>query len=336
MPPTDSNPPPPKKPIQVAKLLPPKAAGTPPKPKPKPKPAPPADDGGFEVVDDDADTASTKSAATESGFDVVDDDPPPKPKKKKPKVVVEDDEPASGWGGDDDDDDRPRKKKKKRRRDIAEEGPDTSRERDNQIMEWGIPAFLTLLGIVFTIVAAVLISAKNKEVGAAAGVGILLIASVIYTIITIPVTIVALMVIGGVMGIEYGTLTNAVRSLTAITVLINGIYFLGGAFEFFGIFAAPAIASLVTFALFMSLFKLDPAETWISLMGLNIIAFVGNILFFVLVAMLAAKASSKLGNDADFDPGPGFNDPAGKNFNPGGGGGGRNKRPFDPDDDDDN
>ena len=92
---------------------------------------PPADDGGFEVVDDEplkpvratvAKAVPAKAKRPEDDFELVDDDEEEvKPKKKKRRDDDEDERPAKRTSqkskryddDDDEDDDRPRKKKRK-------------------------------------------------------------------------------------------------------------------------------------------------------------------------------------------------------------------------------
>lgn len=302
--PNDGQRPPSSGSLPVAKRLPPLAPQTPPT-TPRRPPAPP-DDSGFEVVDD---TASIQSAGTDAGadFEVVDDEPP---KKKKPAAAVEDDDDAprpKKRSRRDDDDDAPRPKKKKRRRDLTltPEDEEAEQAKDNAIHEWGVPLSLMLFGLGMMMFAAFRMGKADAGVAAlstAAMFGF----TFLYALVIIPVTIVALMVIGMMIGIEYGTPLSAIRNLAAICFISNGIMFLGSSFAggMAGIIAIP-IAGVVSFGLFMTLFRLDVWETWISLVGLNLMSKALQFLMLIVMAALAAKAARSGGGfDRGDDPDP--------------------------------
>lgn len=307
------------------------------------------DDDGFEVVDDepprkkkrrpiddDDDTRPIRSAKTR--FNDDDEDPPRK--KKRRSVEAEDDEevrPKSRSRRDDDSDfdDRPRKKKprlsKRDRERLRQEEIDArDAANDNAIMEWGPPIFLTFLGTVMMLVSGVILARRTEGlINPALMIGVV----VAYTLVLVPICIAALMVIGGVCGIDYGTIKNAVRSLVAITFLVNGIYAVGNLF-LFGFFITPLIAGIVTFALFMVFFSLDPQETSTSLGILNVILWVSNKFIFLMIIVMLSR-----GGRRDRDPGFDADDDGGRAADKGGAFGNRGNRPnrFDPDDfDDDN
>lgn len=323
----------------------------------------PDDDDGFEVVDDEPpprkkrrpvddedDTRPTRSAKTRFNDDdepprkkkrpiVADEDEPPR-KKKRP--VVQDDEddydrPKSRSRRDDDNDDRPRKKKsrlsKKDRERMRQEDIDArDAANDNAIMEWGAPIFLTFLGTVMILVSGVILARRTEGlINPALMIGV----TVAYTLVLVPVVIAALMVIGGVCGIDYGTIKNAIRSLVAITFLVNGIYAVGNLF-LFGFFLTPLIAGIVTFALFMVFFSLDPQETSTSLGILNVILWVANKFIFLMIIVMLSRGSNR---NRDNDPGFNDDDDNPRAADKGGAFGNRGNRPkrFNPDDfDDDN
>jgi hypothetical protein len=298
--------------LPVAKLLPPAGGGAP--RRPTPKPPPPPDDSGFEVVDDTAPSQSSPTA--DSGFEVVDDEPPPTPRKKKSAVAAEDGDDAprtKKWSRrDEDDEDVPRKKKKRRRR-LEEQTPEeeeAERERHNAIVDWGVPLALMLFGFGMMMFASLSIGKKDTGM-AAVSTGFMLISTLVFALVSIPITIVGLMAIGMLLGIEYGTPLSAIRNLAAICFIANGIMFLGSAFlsGLGGIIVYP-IAGLVTFGLFMTLFRLDVWETWVSLIGLNLISKALSLVLFMILIGVASKAGKSggfdKGNDPDDAP-PGWN-----------------------------
>ncbi len=312
----------------------------------------PDDDEGFEVVedepprkkkrrpiDDDEDTRPTRSAKTRFNDD---DEEPPRKKKRRP-VEVEDDEevrPKSRSRRDEDDgdiDDRPRKKKprlsKKDRERLRQEEIDArDAAKENAIMEWGPPIFLTFLGAVMMIVAGVIWANRT---GGLVNPPLLLGIAFAFTVVLVPVIIVALMVIGGVMGIEYGTLKNAVRSLLAISMMSWGIFFVSNLF-FIGWVFGPLLSFIVTFGLFMVFFNLDVQEAMSTLGALNLIMWLADKLFWVVIIVMLTRGGNRdRGRDPGFDP----DDDNPRAVEKGGQFGNRGNRPnrFDPDDfDDDN
>lgn len=264
----------------------------------------------------------------EDDFDVVDEEERPK-KKKRPSVketrstrvdetdeveerprrrrrdeddAEEEDRPTRRReeAVDDDDDDRPRKKKKprltkadrKRMREEDEEAREKARE--NLIFEWTGPIALTFCGVLMTVIAGFIMARRTEGI---INPPLLLAVTTGWTIILIPIVIVSLMVIGSLAAIDYGTLKNAVRSLVAITFFVNGIYWLGN-LTILGWFLAPLIAGIVTFALFMMFFGLDPQETSTSLGVLNVILWVANKVFlFVVLAALMKWGGKDRGDD---------------------------------------
>lgn len=305
----------------------------------------PDDDDGFEVVEDEPprkkkrrpvededDTRPTRSAKTR----FEEDEEPPRKKKRRPVEVEDEDERPRSRRRNDDDDDRPRKKKpritKKDRERMRQEDIDArDAANDNAIMEWGAPIFLTFLGTVMMLVSGVILARRTDGlINPALMIGVV----VAYTLVLVPICIAALMVIGGVCGIDYGTIKNAIRSLVAITFMVNGIYAVGNLF-LFGFFLTPLIAGIVTFALFMVFFSLDPQETSTSLGILNVILWVANKFVFLMIIVMLSRGG---GRGRDNDPGFDADDEprAGQKAGQFGNRGNRPNR-FDPDDvDDDN
>lgn len=203
---------------------------------------------------------------------------------------------------DDDVDWIPPKKKKRvklsksERERIRRENEESRAEAENNaIIEWGPPIFMTFLGAVMILVSGMILARRTEGlINPMLMFGIV----VAYTLVLIPVVIASLMVIGGVCAIDYGTIKNAIRSLVAITFLVNGIYAVGNLFPF-GFFITPLVAGIVTFALFMTFFSLDPQETMTSLGILNVILWVANKFVFLMIVALLTRGGHR---DRDFDP----------------------------------
>jgi hypothetical protein len=283
-----------------------------PRPPARPQPPPAADAGfevvgddtGFEVVDADAgfevvdETVTTRSAkagtAADPGFEVIDDAPP----RRKPKKAVEVD--------DDADDDRPRKKKgkKKKRGGVALTAEDEERERENEnkIVEWGVPISLAVIGLGLAVFGAI------KGLGAV-GPFVAVMITVGTAVVLIPVTIAALMVIGSLVGIEYGTLGSAIRNLAAITMMVQGVLWLGMGLDLCMI--TFLITPVLTLAMFMTLFRLDMWEAWITVTLLDALQMGFSMLFFMVVAVALSRGmgGGPGGPDPDDDPVPAWNDP---------------------------
>jgi hypothetical protein len=121
--------------------------------------------------------------------------------------------------------------------------------------------------------------------------------------VMIPIVIVLLIIVGKIFGIEYGSLGHAVRSLGAVLMLLVGIYWTGSLFGIMGMFVAPAIASLVTYVLFLNFFELDADEARTTTGVMNFITWIGNFLLQTLV--ISQMVLSHQGRDSDYEPDPG-------------------------------
>jgi hypothetical protein len=298
-------------------------------------------DNDFEVVDDDEDDRPRKKKASKYRDDDADDDRPRAKKSSKYRDDDADDRPRSKRRRDDDEDeDRSRKKKstsrltkkdRARMRREDEEAKDAAR--DNAVMEWGVPIFLMFLGTIMMVVAGTIFANRSEGL---INPPLLLGIAFVFTLVMIPLIIIALMVIGAVMGIEYGTLKNAVRSLAAISLMSWGIFFVSHLY-FIGWAIGPVVSFMVTLGLFMTFFSLDINEAMSTLGALNLIMWLMDKLFWLVVIVAISRGANR---DRDFDPddGPQIQQNQG-NFDDGDGGGNnfrgrRNRNNIDPDDDD--
>jgi hypothetical protein len=294
------------------------------------------DDPGFEVVDDTAVTRSAKTATdADPGFEVIDAAPPRSRKPKKAVEVDDDDRPrAKRRRDEDEDDDQPRKKKKKGKKKrggiaLTPEDEEQERENENKIVEWGVPISLAVIGLGLAVFGAI------KGLGAI-GPFFAVMITVGTAVVLIPVTIAALMIIGSLVGIEYGTLGSAIRNLAAITMMVQGVLWLGMGLDL--CMLTWLVTPVLTLAMFMSLFRLDMWEAWITVTLLDALQMGFSMLFFFVIAVaLSRGVDAKMGGpDPDDDPAPMFNDPDagdGGNWNQRNKG---NRRPpggFDDDDD---
>ena len=260
------------------------------KPTPAPRPAPPAKAAApakpaFEVVDDN-DTQTVPAAKAKTA------------EVRKPARAERDDEddrPRKGRAArDDDEDDRPRKKAKKGtgKAKTAEEHSEELRERRLREFEIIWPTVLLVLGAVMAFAGALGASGLNGFLT----IGVL----VVGLFISIPVTIVTLMVVGMVVGINYGRFGPAVLKIAAITFVVNGVYFIGEWFKV-PLFVIGPIGCAVAFGLFKTQFDLDNGETNTSMGALNVVTFVGKVLIFMTIAILAGRQDRDSGPNLDDD-----------------------------------
>lgn len=300
------------------------------------------DNDGFEVVDDDEDDRPRKKKSSKYRDDEDDDRP-----RSRRERDEDDDRPrakSKRRRDDDEDDDRPRKKKstsrltkkdRERMRREDEEAKDAAR--DNAIMEWGVPIFLMFLGTVMMVVAGTIFANRSEGL---INPPLLLGIAFVFTLLMIPFIIIALMVIGAVMGIEYGTLKNAVRSLAAISLMSWGIFFVSHLY-FIGWAIGPIVSFMVTLGLFMVFFNLDINEAMSTLGALNLIMWLADKLFWLVIIVAISRGAGGGGRDRNFDPdddGPQIQNQGNFDGNDGGGNnvrGGRRNRVPDPDDEDD-
>lgn len=270
----------------------------------------PRDEDDFEVVDEDEPRPKKKrSPMKETRATRVDetDEVEERPRRRRRDDDDDDDRPSRRRdreevaGGDEDD--RPRKKKKKlrlteadRRRMAREDEEAREKARENLIFEWTGPIALTFCGVLMTVISGFIMARRTDGI---VNPALLLAVTTAWTIVLVPIVIVSLMVIGSLAAIDYGTLKNAVRSLVAITFFVNGIYWLGN-LTILGWFLAPMIAGVVTFALFMMFFGLDPQETSTSLGVLNVILWIANKVFLIVVLAALLRWGGKGRDDDDF------------------------------------
>jgi hypothetical protein len=228
----------------------------------------------------------------EADYEVVEDEPP----RVKKAVAAADDEPPKEQRSRRSD--RPRKKRNKKKRrtaDLTPEEQEAERERENALMDWSVPVFLCLLGLTMAIIGTV---------KAAGSLGAMVAVAVVLgmTLVLVPVMIAALMFIGMLVGIEYGTLTSTVRNLSAIILMVQGVLFLGMGLHLPCIIVY-GITPLITFGMFMTLFRLDAWETWITVTMLDGMQTVFSMVFFLVILGVLMKGAEKVIENADPPPG---------------------------------
>jgi hypothetical protein len=240
--------------------------------------------------------------AVEAEFEIVVDEPPP-----VTKVVIagEDEPPEEKLSPRSGKPRRKRNKKKRRPANLTPEQEEAERQRENTLMDWSVPVFLCLLGLTMAIIGTV---------KAAGSLGAMVAVAVVLgmTLVLVPVMIAALMFIGMLVGIEYGTLTSTVRNLSAIVLMVQGVLFLGMGLHLPCIIVY-GFTPLMTFGMFMTLFRLDAWETWITVTMLDGMQTVFSMVFFLVILGILIKGADKVIENAAPPPGRNQN----RQWNPG-------------------
>lgn len=180
-----------------------------------------------------------------------------------------------------------RKEKQRIRKEMAQE---RAEEWEQEKQEWIVPIVLIVLGLLLMFGSASYLASHSLQ--AAAGAAVLVVVCLVYVIVTVPIALLMMMVIGKLGGIDYGSLKNALRTLGAFLIFLVGMYF---AFSVFlgtaALLVTPAIASCIGYVMFMKFFGLDVEDARTSTFIVNVITWVGNLLFQSMVAsfFLAAE-----------------------------------------------
>lgn len=222
------------------------------------------------------------------------------------------------------------KKKKKKRKKIDYEALDDGKRIAGDYW-WILPAFLIVLGLVFTVVGGIGFFNSQKIGVVKLGILVAFVFTIIQFLITIPAGIVGLFIGGKLFGIEYGTILETLLGIAAVSAMVMGVDWM---LHWMGLWFTPrhALEFIIGYAIFQALFQLDHWEAIVSLICLKIIIVLSMLLLFFIALGVALKTNAGAAlNDAgnDDDP-PAINQkddtPKGKNK--------FNKRNRDPDDDD--
>lgn len=190
------------------------------------------------------------------------------------------------------------KDRKRIRKEMARE---RAAEWEQEKQEWVVPLVLIAFGLLFMFGSAGYLATRSPN--AATGAAVLLAACFAYILVMVPVAVMMMIVIGKLAGIDYGSLRHVLRTLGAFLFFLVGIYFASSAFlNEAALLITPPIATLIGYVMFMKFFGLDVEDARTSTFIVNVITWVGNLLFQTMVVMffLTADDGSQLDPDAEY------------------------------------